>query len=172
MYKIVCGDYDNFLVWKAPNKLEFYGLGEKKRKYKLPKNERIKDIASSYYTYQILSESGKVWSLANSNRFKEVPLLDADQSTLEEIRHVTFFEEKKLFVDSLAMCAYSGYYLCNGDQLYASGTNSQGSLGNGINAGDEPMPVHIQDKVSKIFSGKGSVNFFFTTSQPDLLYGC
>ncbi|KAJ3442587.1 hypothetical protein M0812_12325 [Anaeramoeba flamelloides] len=60
-------------------------------------------ISSSYQTYQILTESGKIWSLANKNRHKEVALLDAGQSTFEEIRPVTFFEELKLFVNSLAI---------------------------------------------------------------------
>ncbi|KAJ3438064.1 hypothetical protein M0812_17243 [Anaeramoeba flamelloides] len=106
--KIVCGSRPHFLVWKKPNKLEFYQKDKEKRKYQLPKNERIKDIDSSNETSLILTESGKVWSLANGNHFKEVPLLDADQSTFEKIRYVTFFEEKKLFVDSLSMGAYSG----------------------------------------------------------------
>ncbi|KAJ6241389.1 hypothetical protein M0813_23176 [Anaeramoeba flamelloides] len=100
--KIVCGNQPHCLVWKKPNKLEFYQKDNKKRKYQLPKNETIKDIVSSCLTYLILTESGKVWSLANRNRFKEVPLLDADQSTFEKIRPVTFFEEKKLFVNSIA----------------------------------------------------------------------
>ncbi|KAJ6236998.1 btk-binding protein-related [Anaeramoeba flamelloides] len=139
--KIVCGTGPHFLVWKKPNKLEFYQKDNKKRKYQLPKNETIKDIVSSYYTYLILTESGKVWSLANSNRYKEVPLLDADQSTFEEIRPVTFFEEKKLFVNSLAMGSASGYYLCNGDQLYASGSNHPG-VGS---IGEENKPTVVKN---------------------------
>ncbi|KAJ6245374.1 btk-binding protein-related [Anaeramoeba flamelloides] len=170
--KIVCGDRIHFLVWKKPNKLEFYQENKKKRKYQLPKNETIKDIVSSCQTYQILTESGKVWSLANENEYKEVPLLDADQSTFEKIRPVTFFEEKKLFVNSLIMGFGSGYYLCNGDQLYASGSNFDGRLGVGQNGGLVPMPVYVQDKVTKIFSGSVATNFFFITSKPDLLYGC
>ncbi|KAJ6236982.1 btk-binding protein-related [Anaeramoeba flamelloides] len=170
--KIVSGSRPRFLVWKKPNKLEFYEKGKKKRKYQLPKNERIKDIVSGFFTYLILTESGKVWSLAKRNRFKEVPLLDADQSNFEEIRPVTFFEEKKLFVNSLAMGFGSVYYLCNGDQLYASGSNSHGSLGIGQNRGHEPMPVYVQDKVTKIFAGIFAFGFFFITSQPDLLYAC
>ncbi|KAJ3426007.1 hypothetical protein M0812_28454 [Anaeramoeba flamelloides] len=66
--KLASGDNTDFLVWKKPNKLEFYQEDNKKRKYQLPKNETIKDIVSSRYNYQILTESGKVWSLANSNR--------------------------------------------------------------------------------------------------------
>ncbi|KAJ6247572.1 btk-binding protein-related [Anaeramoeba flamelloides] len=170
--KLVCADGTHLLVWKKPNKLEFYEKDKEKRKYQLPKNERIKDIVSSYETYLILTESGKVWSLANGNRFKEVPLLDADQSTFEEIRPVTFFEEKKLFVNSLAMGYGSCYYLCNGDQLYASGSNSLGRLDLGQYGGKVPMPTYCQDKVIKIFAGINSLNFFFTTSQPDRLYCC
>ncbi|KAJ6228212.1 btk-binding protein-related [Anaeramoeba flamelloides] len=170
--KIVCGRGIHCLIWKKPNKLEFYQKGNQKRKYQLPKNEAIKDIVSSYQTYLILTESGKVWSLANTNRLKEVPLLDADQSTFEKIRPVTFFTEKKLFVYSLIMGSYSCYYLCNGDQLYASGSNEEGSLGIGQEGGQEPMPVYVQDKVTKIFAGSHSLNFFFTTSKPDLLYAC
>ncbi|KAJ6236979.1 hypothetical protein M0813_03386 [Anaeramoeba flamelloides] len=170
--KIVCSGGFHFLVWKKPNKLEFYQEDKKKRKYQLPKNETIKDIVSGFNTYQILTESGKVWSLANSNRNKEVPLLDADQSTFEKIRPVTFFEEKKLFVNSIVMGYVSGYYLCNGDQLYASGSNSHGRLGIGKNKGKEPMPVYVQDKVTKIFAGFFAFSFFFTTSNPDLLYAC
>ncbi|KAJ6254774.1 btk-binding protein-related [Anaeramoeba flamelloides] len=170
--KIVCGSRPRFLVWKKPNKLELYEDGKKKRKYQLPKNETIKDIVSSSQTYLILTESGKVWSLADNNRYKVVPLLDADQSTFEEIRYVTFFEEKKLFVNSVVMGYASGYYLCNGDQLYASGSNSHGNLGIGKNSFEEPMPVYVQDKVIQIFAGFFAVNFFFTTSKPDLLYAC
>ncbi|KAJ6234770.1 btk-binding protein-related [Anaeramoeba flamelloides] len=170
--KIVGGSQPRFLVWKKPNKLEFYEKDEKKREYQLPKKEAIKDIYASVFTYLILTESGKVWSLAYSNRHSEVPLLDADQSTFEEIRHVTFFEEKKLFVNSLRMGFGSVYYLCNGDQLYVSGSNSQGRLGLGKKGGKEPMPVYLQDKVTKIFAGIYATNFFFITSKPDLLYGC
>ncbi|KAJ6247573.1 hypothetical protein M0813_18523 [Anaeramoeba flamelloides] len=170
--KIVSGYDLHFLVWKKPNKLEFYEKYKEKRKYQLPKNETIKDIVSSSDTYQILTESGKVWSLANKYYFKEVPLLDADQSTFEEIRPVTFFEENKLFVNSLIMGSVSGYYLCNGDQLYASGSNSEGRLGIGKKGGQEPMPVYVQDKVTKIFAGSLSEVFFLITSQPDLLYCC
>ncbi|KAJ6230947.1 hypothetical protein M0813_06274 [Anaeramoeba flamelloides] len=170
--KLICGTRPRFLVWKKPNKLEFYEKDNKKRKYQLPKNETIKDIVSGFKTYLILTESGKVWSLADSNLKKEVPLLDADQSTFEEIRPVTFFEEKKLFVNSVVMGYASCYYLCNGDQLYASGSNSYGNLGIGKNKGEEPMPVYAQDKVTKIFAGFFAFNFFFTTSKPDLLYAC
>ncbi|KAJ6230948.1 btk-binding protein-related [Anaeramoeba flamelloides] len=171
--KLVCGGGLHFLVWKKPNKLELYEKGNKKRKYQLPKNETIKDIVSSRDTYLILTESGKVWSLAKSNRYKAVPLLDADQSTFEEIRPVTFFEEKKLFVNSIVMGEFSGYYLCNGDQLYASGSNAYGNLGIGPNTGfGEPMPIYAQDKVTKIFAGSHASNFFFTTNNPDLLYAC
>ncbi|KAJ3426008.1 hypothetical protein M0812_28455 [Anaeramoeba flamelloides] len=170
--KIVCGSRLHFLVWKKPNKLEFYQEDNKKKKYQLPKNETIKDIASSRYTYQILTESGKVWSLADSNRYKEVPLFDANQSTFEKIRPVTFFEEKKLFVNSLVMGSASAYYLCNGDQLYASGSNAQGRLGIGKYGGQVPMPVYVQDKVIKIFAGNSAFGFFFTTNNPDLLYAC
>ncbi|KAJ3426005.1 hypothetical protein M0812_28452 [Anaeramoeba flamelloides] len=170
--KIVSGKSSNFLVWKKPNKLEFYQKDKKKRKYQLPKNETIKDIVSSCYTYLILTESGKVWSLAKSNRYKVVPFLDVDQSTFEKISTVTFFEEKKLFVNSVVMGFASCYYLCNGDQLYASGSNSYGSLGLGENSFEEPMPVYVQDKVIKIFAGFFSFGFFFITSQPDLLYAC
>ncbi|KAJ6250322.1 hypothetical protein M0813_16179 [Anaeramoeba flamelloides] len=170
--KLVCGDGLHFLVWKKPNKLELYEKDNEKRKYQLPKNETIKDIVSSRYTYLILTESGKVWSLAKSNRYKVVPLLDADQSTFEEIRYVTFFEEKKLFVNSVIMGLASGYYLCNGDQLYASGSNGQGRLGIGKYGGQVPMPVYVQDKVTKIFAGNSAFGFFFTTNNPDLLYAC
>ncbi|KAJ3425992.1 btk-binding protein-related [Anaeramoeba flamelloides] len=169
--KLVCGSRFHFLVWKKPNKLEFYEKDNKKREHQLPKNERIKDIASSHQTYLILTESGKVWSLAKSNFYKEVPLLDADQSTFEKIRYVTFFEEKKLFVNSLKMGFASCYYLCNGDQLYASGSNSHGSLGIGQRGGRRPIPVYVQDKVIKIFAGS-ALGFFFITSNPDLLYSC
>ncbi|KAJ3443021.1 regulator of chromosome condensation [Anaeramoeba flamelloides] len=169
---VICGSHPHFLVWKKPNKLEFYQKDHEKRKYQLPKNETIKDIVSSYYTYLILTESGKVWSLANKNHYKEVPLLDADQSTFEEIRPVKFFEEKKLFVNSLTMGACSGYYLCNGDQLYGSGSNFHGRMGIGQRGGQEPIPVYIQDKVIKIFAGNHAMGFFFTTSKPDLLYAC
>ncbi|KAJ6236229.1 hypothetical protein M0813_27983 [Anaeramoeba flamelloides] len=170
--KIVCGDEIDFLVWKKPNKLEFYEQYKEKRKYQLPKNERIKDIASSRKTYLILTESGKVWSLANSNGSKEVPLRDADLSTYDKLRPVTFFEEKKLFVNSLTMGIYSGHYLCNGDQLYASGSNYRGALGANKKGGLVPLPVYVHDKVTKIFAGSAGTNSFFITSKPDLLYAC
>ncbi|KAJ6252332.1 btk-binding protein-related [Anaeramoeba flamelloides] len=172
--KIICGSSfpPNFLVWKKPNKLEFYQEDMEKRKYQLPKNETIKDIVSNYFTYQILTESGKVWSLSDKNHFVEVPFLGANQSTFEKISPVTFFEEKKLFVNSIVMGEASGYYLCNGDQLYASGSNDHGRLGIGLNSKKEPMPVYVQDKVTKIFAGKNASGFFFITSQPDLLYAC
>ncbi|KAJ6250306.1 putative e3 ubiquitin-protein ligase [Anaeramoeba flamelloides] len=170
--KIVSGKSSNFLVWKKPNKLEFYEKDKKKRKYQLPKNETIKDLVSSRYTYLILTESGKVWSLADSNRYKEVPLFDANQSNFEKIRPVTFFEEKKLFVNSIIMGDGSGYYLCNGDQLYVSGMLFCGMMRNVQYVTGEPMPVYVQDKVIKIFAGINATGFFFITSKPDLLYSC
>ncbi|KAJ6233645.1 btk-binding protein-related [Anaeramoeba flamelloides] len=151
--KIVCS-CDHFLVWKKSNKLEFYEDGrKKKREYQLPKNEKIQDIVSGLSNYLILTESGKVWSLANGKDYNEVPLLDADQSTFEKLRPVSFFEEKKLFVNSLIKGYCSGYYLCNGDQLYASGSNSSYVFGIGQKKGNEAMPFYVQDKVTKIFSG-------------------
>ncbi|KAJ6235419.1 btk-binding protein-related [Anaeramoeba flamelloides] len=153
-------------------KKEFYQKDNEKTKYQLPKNENIKDIVSSYQTYQILTESGKVWSLANNNRYTEVPLLDADEITFEKINPVTFFEEKKLFVNSLRMGPSSCYYLCNGDQLYVSGSNYEGGLGIGKSKAREPMPVYVKDKVTKIFAGSHAFNFYFITSNPDLLYAC
>ncbi|KAJ3440914.1 btk-binding protein-related [Anaeramoeba flamelloides] len=142
----------------------------------LKKTQTIKKIVSRADHVFLFGKSQtkwrKVWSLADSNRYKVVPLLDADQSTFEEIRYVTFFEEKKLFVNSVVMGYASGYYLCNGDQLYASGSNSHGNLGIGKNSFEEPMPVYVQDKVIQIFAGFFAVNFFFTTSKPDLLYAC
>ncbi|KAJ3437482.1 hypothetical protein M0812_16645 [Anaeramoeba flamelloides] len=170
--KIVCSGGFHFLVWKNPNKLEFYEDCRKKKKYQLPKNETIKDIVSDQSNYLILTESGKVCSLDDGIDNKEMPLLDADQSTFEKLRPVSFFEEKKLFVNSVIMGYCSGYYLCNGDQLYASGTNSRRRLGICQKVGNKSMPVYVQDKVTKIFAGNQSSNFFFTTSQPDLLYGC
>ncbi|KAJ6230946.1 speckle-type poz protein [Anaeramoeba flamelloides] len=99
------------------------------------KRKRIK-IVSSHETYLILTESGKACSLADKNPLSSVvPLLDADQSTFEKIRPVTLIEEKKLFVNSVAMGIGSGYYLCNGDQLYSSGSNDEGRLGIGLNGG-------------------------------------
>ncbi|KAJ3437308.1 btk-binding protein-related [Anaeramoeba flamelloides] len=171
---VVAGEGKNFLVWKKPNKLEFYQKGKKRREYQLPKNERIKDIDSSLLTYQILTESGKIWSLADRDDYHEVPLRNANKSTFEKIRPITFFEKKKLFVNSLAMCFGSVYYLCNGDRLYASGLNTQGMLGIGKKSiSGELMPIYVQDKVLKIFgAGVYAQNFFFITSQPDLLYGC
>ncbi|KAJ3426032.1 hypothetical protein M0812_28479 [Anaeramoeba flamelloides] len=152
-------------------KKDFSFLVTQEENNNLPK--WTENIVSSQDTYQILTESGKVWSLAGFNHHKEVPLVDADQSTFEEIRPVTFFEEKKLFVNSLIMGSCSCYYLCNGDQLYASGSNHHGSLGTGKKGGEkEPMPVYVQDKVTKIFGGVCALNFFFVTSKPDLLYGC
>ncbi|KAJ3425855.1 hypothetical protein M0812_28301 [Anaeramoeba flamelloides] len=144
-------------------------------KSSIKKTQTIKKlvyIISSGLTSLILTESGKVWSLANRNRFKEVPLLDADQSTFEKIRPVTFFEEKKLFVNSIAMGYGSCYYLCNGDQLYASGSNADGRLGTVKKKREEPMPVSAQDKVTKIFTGIHASGFFFVTSKPDRLYAC
>ncbi|KAJ3426172.1 btk-binding protein-related [Anaeramoeba flamelloides] len=134
--KIVCGsgNHIHFLVWKKPNKLEFYQKYNKKKKYQLPKNETIKDIASSFYTYLILTESGKVWSLAHSNRYKEVPLLDADQNTFEKIRHV-----------GLELAKIVAEYQC----LFMSKT-----------------------RLTKSLQESHSYGFFFTTSEPDLLYTC
>ncbi|KAJ6241952.1 btk-binding protein-related [Anaeramoeba flamelloides] len=169
--KIVAGVGKNFLVWKNPNKLEFYEKDKEIKKYKLPNNEQIKDIDATYQTYQILTQSGKVWSLASMNQYMEVPILDADKSTFEEIRPVTFFTEKNLFVNEFIMGSCSAYYICNGDKLYVTGSNAEGRLGTGNSTTkNEPMPIFLRDKVTKIFGGIWAMNFFFITSEPDHLY--
>ncbi|KAJ6254983.1 hypothetical protein M0813_11768 [Anaeramoeba flamelloides] len=161
-----------FLFGKSQTNWSFNEKDNKKRKYQLPKNETIKDIASSSYTYQILTESGKVWSLDNSNHLNEVPFLDADQSTFEKIRPVTFFEEKKLFVNSLTMALVL-------DIIFVVETNcmplDRTLMVNWALAkvvAEKRMPAYVQDKVSKIFAGNQASNFFFTTNNPDLLYAC
>ncbi|KAJ6245817.1 hypothetical protein M0813_20237 [Anaeramoeba flamelloides] len=136
-----------------------------------PKTKQPKALLQILFTDQILLESGKVRSLANGNLKKEVPILDVEHSTFEKIRPVTFFEELKLFVNSLI--SSSVYYLCNGDQLYVLGSlmlmvflvlTKMQAVKRCLSVFKKRLPKSLQ--------GMDSWNFNFNTSQPDLLYAC
>ncbi|KAJ3446578.1 btk-binding protein-related [Anaeramoeba flamelloides] len=165
--KIVGGFEPNCLIWRRGNRLEFHQSTKTPTKYQIPK-ENIKNVYSGYYTYLILTESGKVFSLANKNQYSEIPLSDPNLSTFEKIRPVSYFENKNIFVESIAMSSITNYYICRGNKLYGNGYNQEGRLGNGKSQ-NEQVPIFLRDGVDRAFGGPHGMCFFYTTTS-DKLY--
>ncbi|KAJ6235237.1 btk-binding protein-related [Anaeramoeba flamelloides] len=159
--KIVTGEEPNCLVWKATNKLELYIKKEKMKQFTI-ENEEIKNISSGCFSYLILTESGKVYSLARSEECgaSEIPLSDPEKSTFDEIRPVTFFTENNLFVERIFMGGHSNYFLCDNGQLYGNGDNNLGQLGKG-SAIHIQIPTLISENVSRVFVSIQGNHFFF-----------
>ncbi|KAJ3451027.1 hypothetical protein M0812_07224 [Anaeramoeba flamelloides] len=174
--KIVVCHKANCLVWKNPNKLEFYQKDKEKTEFQLPKKERIKDIVSGDETYLILTRSGKVFSLADKLKnslfdfTSSVPLKDPEKSTFGSIRFVDFFEKNNLLVDSIAMSERCNFFLCTNGKLYGNGFNQFGQLGNGTKE-NQQLPTLLAEKVTRIFSGTHSFGYFYTTSQNEVYSG-
>ncbi|KAJ6251386.1 btk-binding protein-related [Anaeramoeba flamelloides] len=174
--KVVGGQRD-ILVLKFNNSVEHYTGSKEMKKFTI-KNEQIKDIYSGYFTFLILTKSGKVYSLAEYRDIDynfdyvdvEIPFKDPEKSSFEELRKVTFFEDNQLVVKSIAMGNKSNYFLCQSGKLYANGSNLRGQIGNGTYV-DQQLPVLIRNDVLRVFSGIYSSSFFFTTKD-NKLFAC
>ncbi|KAJ6255231.1 btk-binding protein-related [Anaeramoeba flamelloides] len=168
-----------FLLWTGSNRLElFKNLNERGKllwnKYQID-NIAIKDFQAGYYTFCILSKSGKVFYLANSKdlklqltRFlKVVPITNPEKSNFNTIRPIPFFnnEENDRKVKSIAMSSWANYFLCEDGKLYGNG---YGLFGGNLNETWENLPVLIHENVTRIFSGSHSSSFFFITNKNEL----
>ncbi|KAJ3423715.1 btk-binding protein-related [Anaeramoeba flamelloides] len=173
LVKKVVMTFHCFLVWKTTGLLQLYLHSENKFfKYKLPNNETIKDIQSGYQSFLVLTECGKVYSIAQLNTYKEIPLSDPNLSKWDLIRHVSFFEENNLFVESITMGAGTNYYVCKGNKLYTNGYNFYGQLLNGTQT-ESQTPIYVCDKVDQVFSGVHSIHCFLTKTSGELFAcGC
>ncbi|KAJ3446792.1 btk-binding protein-related [Anaeramoeba flamelloides] len=169
--KMVIGYKPHCLVKlsNASNKLELYSELTK-YEYTL-KDENITELRSGMNNYLILCESGRVYSLANTNSYFDIPFTDFKQSSHKNPRLVTFFTEKKLFVEQIMMGSGSNYYLCKGNQLYGNGYNIDGSLGNGEKV-NKQMPIFIRNDVSKVYAGPHALGYFYSTVKSKELFGC
>ncbi|KAJ6249884.1 btk-binding protein-related [Anaeramoeba flamelloides] len=158
--KIVAWFAHRCLIWKGKNELEFIEESNKseiaRNKFTIEKEE-IKDIQSGKRSYLILTQSGKVFSLADYEHCVdyEIPISDDENSTWEEIRPVPFFNEKEnnRKVKSIEMIAKSNYYLCEDGKLFANGWLIGGNY--------QKLPILISENVSKIFGGFGAYHCFF-----------
>ncbi|KAJ6229988.1 hypothetical protein M0813_07209 [Anaeramoeba flamelloides] len=168
LVKKVAMTLDCFLVWKITGLLQLYQSTKNKFfSYKLPNNETIKDIQAGYQSFLILTECGKVYSIAQLNNLKEIPLSDPNLSKWNLIRHVSFFEENNLFVESITMGGGTNYYVCKGNKLYTNGHNSYGQLLNGTQTASQ-LPIYVCDKVDRVFSGGHSIHCFLTKTSGEL----
>ncbi|KAJ3435292.1 btk-binding protein-related [Anaeramoeba flamelloides] len=159
------------LALKTNSELELHS-SRRIQKYFI-ENEKIKDIVSGIYTFLILTESGKVYSLAEfgSNGMEsvdiEIPFSDPQQSHFNRIRLVNFFIDNNFFVESIKSTSCTNYFLCKGNKLYGSGKNNKGQLGNGTQL-DSQMPILLFNKVEKVFSCTYSYGFFYTSTENQL----
>ncbi|KAJ3441077.1 btk-binding protein-related [Anaeramoeba flamelloides] len=164
-------EFTNILLCRSDDTLEFSNMVRKtknfKKIFKIP-NEKIKNIEACHGIYLILTKSGKVYSLAQfeENDYDdeidiEIPFEDLEKSTFDEIRHVSFFEENDLNVQSIIMVPKANYFLCKDGKLYASGQNNYyGSCEIGETI-ESQTPILIKENVIKMFGSKGASNFFF-----------
>ncbi|KAJ3447234.1 btk-binding protein-related [Anaeramoeba flamelloides] len=163
--KIACdsSDKSNLLVWIGTNQLMSYRFENNKVEIDtfFLEDQTIKDIQGGYQTYQILTHSGKVYSLGISNSYCQIPLKVTPKKWEPVL--VTFFEENNLFVEEISMCCITHFYLCKGGKLYGSGYNSDGRFGNGT-AKDSNLPIFLCDNVERVFPGVYSLVVFYTTT--------
>ncbi|KAJ3444345.1 btk-binding protein-related [Anaeramoeba flamelloides] len=166
------------LVWKAFNKLELYFSNGTIKYHELNKKEQIKDVQSGEKFYFILTKCGKVYSLASAKNEEkqmafdeedliEIPLSDPQKCSFDELRLVTFFQEKNLFVESITIGSFTNYFLCKNGKLYGSGLGEDGKFGM-ENIKNNQLPILIHKNVSRVFTGKDSENFFFITTNNEL----
>ncbi|KAJ3425734.1 btk-binding protein-related [Anaeramoeba flamelloides] len=161
-----------FLVLKSINELELYS-STKLQIYEL-ENEIIIDIRSGGYTFLILTESGKVYSLARYGKVgkyvdigSEIPFEDPENSSFDQIRIVNFFSDNNIFVKDIKMGLCSNYFLCKGNKLYVSGKNNEGQLGTGTTR-DAQLPILLCNNVSRIFSSNFMIAFYYITTDNKL----
>ncbi|KAJ3446973.1 btk-binding protein-related [Anaeramoeba flamelloides] len=165
--KIVIGYSPSALVWLKNNKLEFHQENSVNN-LELPNNEKIKDICSVRLVYFVLTECGKLYTLANRSH-SVVPQLGNEKSTFQKLLEVKYFTDNNLKVESVELGGWTNYYLCKGGQLYGSGMNDVGQLGIGPHP-DSKKPLLIIGDVERVFSGHNSLRFFFTKRNDDKLY--
>ncbi|KAJ3436725.1 btk-binding protein-related [Anaeramoeba flamelloides] len=170
--KIVIGNSQHTLVLYPNNKLELYHEKLGIQKFEI-QNEQIKDIVASAQNYQIVTRSGNLYSLASGKDCSyqlKIPITDFTRSTFKEIRQVTFFKEKNLSIDKIAMGYCTNYYLCTDGQFFTSGYSDEGRLGLGQkdNTTHQLKPVKIFQDVERIFSGIHGLSCFFITNSNQL----
>ncbi|KAJ3426971.1 btk-binding protein-related [Anaeramoeba flamelloides] len=173
--KIVSGQGNEVLAWHDTNKLTLFLCNyETNTKVDMEiENEQIKDIHSGYFNFLILTESGRVYSLANGktqNSYNEIPFSDPYSSTWQKPRLVTFFTEKDMLIKELAMGSATNYFVTTQGQLYVNGYNSGGRVGDGTNE-NRQLPILIAENVTRVFCGCHGKRYFYTTEN-DELFAC
>ncbi|KAJ3426533.1 speckle-type poz protein [Anaeramoeba flamelloides] len=165
LVKKVAMTLDCFLVWKITGLLQLYQSTKNKFfSYKLPNNETVKDIQAGYQSFLILTECGKVYSIAQLNNLKEIPLSDPNLSKWNLIRHVSFFDENNLFVESITMGDGTNYYKGNYTHLEHSSLTGTGKLSKVFTH----VPTLQDYPFTKI---QGGQHFFIAQTSDYKLYG-
>ncbi|KAJ3439381.1 regulator of chromosome condensation [Anaeramoeba flamelloides] len=165
--KIVHGSYDHVLVWYPHNKFELHHKTEGIKKLQL-KNESTKDVKACSCSYLILAKSGRIYSLGKQNTYHNIPLQDFAKSNWETLRLVTFFTDKNILIKNFSMGYCNNYFVTTNNDLYASGNNAEGRMGQEGNS-DQQLPIFIRKDVEKTFSGPHGLALFAITTDKQLL---
>ncbi|KAJ3433721.1 regulator of chromosome condensation [Anaeramoeba flamelloides] len=167
-----------FLFLKNNNQIEFFQKNHKKNTFNtFLFDEEVVDIVCGTRSFLILTESGKVFSLAGfkttNYQWKNIaiPLSDPENSSFREIRLVSFFTENNLFVKSIVMARQTNFFLCKDGKLYGSGENKSGQFGKGTFYGEQ-TPILICENIRKIFNGGSNANSLFFITTNDELFAC
>ncbi|KAJ3437463.1 regulator of chromosome condensation [Anaeramoeba flamelloides] len=141
------------------------------------KNNRIKLnvkpilMARCGYThYTLLSREGDVYGRgAISENYGQIGMGKSKNCQVPEI--IPFFKEKKgeLDVVSIKSSCYCTFYLCENQQLWASGYNSAGEVGIKEIGTNQYYPVKISDNVTNVYTDNYSFFVFWKTEDGKIM---
>ncbi|KAJ6227443.1 hypothetical protein M0813_10026 [Anaeramoeba flamelloides] len=117
-----------------------------------------------YTHYVLLSREGDVYGRgAISENYGQIGMGESKNCKFPEI--IPFFKEKKgeLDVVSIKCSAYCTFYLCENQQLWASGYNHSGQVGIKEIGPNQYYPVKIGDKVTDVYTDNCSYYVFWKT---------
>ncbi|KAJ6227964.1 regulator of chromosome condensation [Anaeramoeba flamelloides] len=137
------------------------------------KKLNVKPILMSrcgYTHYALLSQEGDVYGRgAISENYGQIGMGKSKNCQVPEI--IPFFKEKKgeLDVVSIICSCYCTFYLCENQQLWASGYNHSGQVGIKEIGTNQYYPVKISDNVTNVYTDNYSYFVFWKTEDDKVM---
>ncbi|KAJ3447558.1 hypothetical protein M0812_00027 [Anaeramoeba flamelloides] len=161
-----CGGNANCLVLN--NRNEIYRVFSSIKKILTPKNEIVKKIAHGFLTGLILTMSGKVYTLGNSNSYQQLPLKNLTGLENDRPYLVEWFLDRDIQIKDINCASITNYFISTDNVLYTNGYNSDGQMGVKIH-NNKPFPQKIQENVDRVFTSPHAHHSFFTTLDNKLM---